>query len=100
MDICWAYSDVMHVFTMIVNRLTEVLHFPSHSMNCHLKRHISLRLILKQKKMGFAEFKIVRLREFRGLAPKSFWGGAGPQNLLTMVIILPPSAAVSPPPIN
>ena len=50
--------------------------------------------------VNFHEMTSVRLREFRGLAPKSFLGGAGPQNLLTMVIILPPSAAVSPPPIN
>jgi hypothetical protein len=30
----------------------------------------------------------MRLREFRGLAPKSFSGGLSPQNHLTMVIIL------------
>ena len=32
-----------------------------------------------------------RLREFRGLAPKSVFGGLAPRNHLTMVIILPPS---------
>ena len=36
----------------------------------------------------------------QGACPKNLLGGSGPQNLLTMVIILPPSAAVSPPPIN
>jgi len=47
----------------------------------------------------------VRLRKFRGLAPKLFFGGAGsPKSLLTMVIFLPPPAPPlrtdSPPNIN
>jgi hypothetical protein len=37
------------------------------------------------------------MREFRGLAPKSFWGGAGPQNHLTMVIFPPPLPSASSP---
>jgi hypothetical protein len=35
----------------------------------------------------------------QGACPKNFLGGAGPQNLLTMVIILPPSAPSPLPPL-
>ena len=43
----------------------------------------------------------VRLREFRGLAPKYLFGGLAPLNHPTMVIILPhpsPPFCVVPPP--
>jgi hypothetical protein len=43
---------------------------------------------------------VVRLREFRGLAPQSVFGGQAPQIQVTMVIILPPLPSPLTPLIN
>jgi hypothetical protein len=54
----------------------------------------------QRKKKFFGTNKIMRLREFRGLAPKSFFGGLAPPNHLTMVIILSSGPCPLLPPLN
>ena len=52
---------------------------------------------------SFVHDKILRLREFRGLAPKSFWGGAGSPKSPDHgdnPPLAPPLRVVFPPPIN